>query len=88
MRKTLFFHFMFTIILGVFIAICAQKPHWILCYVLLNIMQTFTLIILAMQVYPTRWMTEDVHKIDSTYTLGKVARMRTNAGQNEILLPP
>eukprot|EP00347_Sterkiella_histriomuscorum_P017510 403349066 len=87
-RSTIFIHYLFTIILGVFIAICAQKPHWVLCYTLLDIMQTFSLLIMAIVLFPTRWMTEEVHKVDSNHALGKVARMRNMAGQNEILLPP
>ena len=74
--------------MGIFIAILVQKPHWMLAYTLMMILQTFTIIIMTMQLYPTRWMTEECHKADNQRYLGKIGRMRVDAGQNEILLPP
>jgi hypothetical protein len=79
---------MITILLGTFIAILVQKPHWMLSYTLMIILQTFTLVIFSMQLYPTRWMTEECHKVDNEHYLATISRMRVDAGQNEILLPP
>ncbi|CDW81427.1 UNKNOWN [Stylonychia lemnae] len=88
LRKSVFFHYVLTIIMGTFIAILVQNPHWMLSYTLMIILQTFTLVIMTLQLYPTRWMTEECHKVDNQRYLGKIGRMRVDAGQNEILLPP
>jgi hypothetical protein len=80
------FHYLVTIILGIFIAILIHKPHWMLAYTLLVIMQTFTVILIAIYLYPTKWMTEECHKADHERYLARVGRMRVDAGQQEVLI--
>ena len=84
-------HYLFTIVLGVFIAILVQKPYWMLALSLLMMVQTVSLIIVAMIMFPTNWMAEETYKVEHAMYLGEVARIRgiqANAGVSEILIPP
>lgn len=87
-RKSIFAHYTITIILSVFIAILVQRPHWMLSYTLMLILHTFTLVIFSLQLYPSRWMTEECHKVDTERYLADIGRMRLQEGRNEVLLPP
>jgi len=87
-RRTVFAHYILTIILGVFVAILVQKPHWMLAYTLMIAMQTFTLVILAMQLYPSNWMSEECHKVDNERYMDEIRRMKIEAGQDLLIQPP
>ncbi len=41
-----------------------------------------------MQLYPTRWMTEECHRIDTEKYIANIGRMRLKEGRGEVLLPP
>lgn len=64
LRRGLIAHYTLTIVLGVFIAILAQRPYWMLALTLLMMAQTLTLIVIALIMYPTNWMTEETYKVD------------------------
>ena len=59
-----------------------------LAYTLMIIMETFTLVILAMQLYPSNWMTEECHKVDNERYMTEIRRMKVAEGQDLLLQPP
>ncbi len=84
-------HYILTIALGIFVAILVQKPYWMLALTLLMMAQTVTLIVIAMIMYPTNWMTEETYKVEHSIYLGEVARIRgiqAHSGVTEVLIPP
>jgi hypothetical protein len=76
LRRGLIAHYVLTIVLGIFIAILAQRPYWMLAQTLLMMAQTITLSIIAMIMYPTNWMSEETYKVEHQMDLGEVARIR------------
>lgn len=81
-------HYALTIILGIFIAILIQRPHWMLTYVLMFMLQTVTLCIMAMVMYPTNWMSEETYKLEHDRYVTAVGMMRGRIGDTEVLIPP
>jgi hypothetical protein len=47
-----------------------------LALTLMMMAQTVTLIIIAMIMYPTNWMSEETYKVEHSMFLGEVARIR------------
>ena len=89
-------HYILTIVVGIFFAILAQRAHWMLALSLLFIIQTVTLVVIAMVMYPTNWMTEETFKVEHQRYLGEVARIRGiqgrvisgHGGMGEVLIAP
>lgn len=84
-------HYIMTIVLGIFIAILAQRPYWMLAYTMLIMTQTITLFIIAAVMYPTNWMNEETHKVEHQRYLGEIAQIRgvnILGGANEVLIAP
>ena len=75
-----------TVLLGIFIAILAQRPYWMLAYVLLMIIQSITLIVIALIMYPTNWMSEETYKVEHDRCLVEISRIRGVSSLNEILI--
>ena len=80
-------HYLLTIILGIFIAVLVQRPQWVLAYTVLILVQTITLAIVAMTMYPTRWMADETYKTDHERYVVRVSQLRVQGGESEVLIP-